>query len=61
MEEVIIERAKHSDYEEVMRISEGVYNGFDYMPYLYHIWVEQEEGGFIPRQNFGINIQIKTL
>ena len=53
MAKIVIEQAKHSDYEEVMKISEGVYNGFDYLPYLYHKWISQEEEGVIPRKNFG--------
>ncbi|XP_068129515.1 probable N-acetyltransferase 16 [Hyperolius riggenbachi] len=28
------------DYEELMSISEGIYNGIDYLPFRYHAWLK---------------------
>ena len=58
MDKIVLERAQHSDFDEVMKISHGVYNGNDYLPYVYHNWVAQEERGFIPRKNFSRKINL---
>ncbi|XP_068128237.1 probable N-acetyltransferase 16 isoform X2 [Hyperolius riggenbachi] len=33
--------ATAEDYEEVMSISEGIYNGKDYLPFRYHAWLKE--------------------
>ena len=58
MDKIVLERAEHSDFEDVMKISQGVYSGNDYLPYVYHEWVSQEERGFAARKNFGRKINL---
>ncbi|XP_040271781.1 histidine N-acetyltransferase-like [Bufo bufo] len=35
--------AAAEDYEEVMSISGGIYNGTDYLPFRYHKWLEERQ------------------
>ncbi|XP_069838120.1 histidine N-acetyltransferase-like [Dendropsophus ebraccatus] len=35
--------AKAEDYEEVMSISGGIYNGTDYLPFRYHAWLKDPQ------------------
>ncbi|XP_072005947.1 probable N-acetyltransferase 16 isoform X1 [Engystomops pustulosus] len=35
--------AKAEDYEEVMSISGGIYNGLDYLPFRYHAWLKDPQ------------------
>ena len=32
--------AKSSDYEAVMAIDKGIYDGFDYLPHMYHYYLQ---------------------
>ena len=37
-----LSRAELSDYEAILGISEGVYEGHDYLPNCYRAWLEEE-------------------
>ena len=41
LDNLILCKAELSDYARVMEISEGVYEGHDYLPHCYKIWMEQ--------------------
>ena len=34
--------AESSDIDEVVRLSDGVYNGYDYLPVVFHQWLKKE-------------------
>ena len=51
--EVVYERAKLSDYDEIMRLSETVYSGLDYLPACYNDWVEQDTEDTSGRHSLG--------
>ena len=38
-----IRLALPSDYKSVLEMSEGIHNGYDYLPNLYHKWVSDEK------------------
>ena len=42
-EELLVRRARHQDYHAVLAISQNVYDGFDYLPYLYHILLQDKK------------------
>ena len=33
--------ASAADYEEVLEMSEGIYNGYDYLPFVFHQWLKE--------------------
>ena len=33
--------ASADDYEEVLEMSKGIYNGYDYLPFVFHQWLEE--------------------
>ncbi|CAH1247786.1 NAT16 [Branchiostoma lanceolatum] len=35
--------ASHGDYDAVMRISEGIYGGTDYLPAKFHSWIDNSD------------------
>ncbi|OCT59435.1 histidine N-acetyltransferase [Xenopus laevis] len=41
--DVQIVPATASDYDEVLSISDGIYNGVDYLPFRYHEWVRDNQ------------------
>ncbi len=47
-----VSRAEERHLGGVLRISEGVYRGLDYLPPLYTQWVREEESGAGSRRNF---------
>ena len=42
-EELLVRPARHQDYHAVLAISQNVYDGFDYLPYLYHILLQDKK------------------
>ena len=34
--------ATPSDYDEILKLSEGIYDGLDYLPFRYHTWMKME-------------------
>ncbi|KAM3926664.1 putative N-acetyltransferase 16 [Leptodactylus fuscus] len=41
--QVVFVLATPEDYEEVMSISGGIYNGMDYLPFRYHAWLRDPQ------------------
>ncbi|XP_066304736.1 histidine N-acetyltransferase-like [Branchiostoma lanceolatum] len=41
MEGLLFRVAGHEDYPAMLRVSEGVHNGCDFLPALFHRWVDQ--------------------
>ncbi|EDO43641.1 predicted protein, partial [Nematostella vectensis] len=42
MDETIkVRLALESDYMQVVKMSKGIYEGFDYLPQCYHVWLRQ--------------------
>ena len=39
---VSVRRATLSDFQSVMDISEGIYFGWDYLPYYYHVYLQDK-------------------
>ncbi len=37
-------KAEEKHFQGVLDISKGVYEGLDYLPGVYHVWLEQEAG-----------------
>ena len=35
--------ARPNDFDEVMELSEGIYDGHDYLPFRYYTWMEMDE------------------
>ena len=42
-EDLLVRRAGHQDYHAVLAISRNVYDGFDYLPHLYHILLQDKK------------------
>ncbi len=40
MEDIRIRRATHDDYEAVLAINDNIYDGQDYMPTLFHQFLQ---------------------
>lgn len=40
--ELTFRLAESSDFDEVVKLSEGVYSGYDYLPLVYHQWLEMD-------------------
>ena len=34
--------AKASDFDDVVKLSEGIYNGYDFIPVVFHQWLKRE-------------------
>ena len=34
--------ATPSDFDEILKLSEGIYDGLDYLPFRYHTWMKME-------------------
>ena len=34
--------AESSDFDDVVKLSEGLYNGYDFLPVVYHKWLKKE-------------------
>ena len=34
--------AKPSDFDEILKLPEGIYDGLDYLPFRYHTWMKME-------------------
>ena len=34
--------ATPSDFDEILKLSEGIYDGLDYLPFRYHTWVKMD-------------------
>ena len=41
MKEITIRKAVSADYEAILEMSEGIYNGHDYIPCVFHKWLTQ--------------------
>ena len=46
-EELLVRRARHQDYHAVLAISENVYEGLDYLPYMYHILLQDKKTNYM--------------
>ena len=46
LEEIIVRRATPDDYDGVMAISKGVYDGLDYLPQQYHELYQNKNSNF---------------
>ena len=40
--ELTFRLAKPSDFDEVLKLSEGIYDGHDYLPFTFHTWMKME-------------------
>lgn len=40
--DVTFRLAQARDFDEVVKLSDGVYNGYDYLPFKFHKWLEME-------------------
>ena len=43
----------HDDYEEVKEMCKDIWDGTDYMPLVFHDWVDDEKGEFLSFEDFG--------
>ena len=43
LEELLVRRAGPQDYHAVLAISQNVYDGFDYLPRLYHVLLQDKK------------------
>ena len=59
LDNLILCKAESSDYARVMEISEGMYEGHNYLPYCYKIWMEQEK--MEPRRRINLLLVYSTL
>jgi len=50
--EVFYRKATLEDWKDIERVSQGVYEGQDYLPSVYNAWIIEEETERIPRFNF---------
>ena len=41
--ELVLGRPKLSDYDEIVAMSRGVYEGNDYLPHVFAEWMKEEE------------------
>ena len=41
-EELVCRVAKSSDFDDVLKLSEVLYDGYDYLPVVYHEWLKRE-------------------
>ena len=48
-----IDKAKVGDFERILQISGGIYNGYDYVPHVFKNWVLEEEENENQRRNLG--------
>lgn len=37
-----VAKAKMEDFPSLMKMSQDIYDGFDYVPHAYQAWIEQE-------------------
>ena len=47
-----MEKAKLSDFAQILVISEDIYFGNDYLPHVYKFWIDEEEKDETRRRNF---------
>ena len=40
--ELTFRLAKARDFEEILKLSEGIYSGHDYLPFRYHAWMKSD-------------------
>ena len=52
MDNLKIREAKEEDFEDVMNLSVGVYNGLDYLPRLYHSYIREASADQPRRINY---------
>jgi len=50
--QVFYRKATLEDWEDIERVSQGVYEGQDYLPSVFNAWIVEEETESIPRFNF---------
>jgi len=41
-EKLVCRLAKSSDFDDVVKLSKGVYDGYDYLPVVYHEWLKRK-------------------
>ena len=46
-EELLVRSARHQDYHAVLAISENVYEGLDYLPFMYHILLQDKKTNYM--------------
>ena len=46
-EELLVRRAGPQDYHAVLAISENVYDGLDYLPFMYHILLQDKKANYM--------------
>ena len=51
--DVSIRKAKFQDFETIVELSQNIYDGLDYLPHTFNIWLENEENGTVQMKNFG--------
>ena len=39
--------AEASDIDEVVKLSDGIYNGYDYLPVVFHQWLKMENAAIM--------------
>lgn len=44
---IVLRDLEHSDYDDVYDICKDIWDGTDYLPQLFHKWVDDPEGAFI--------------
>ena len=47
-----MDRARLSDFPQILSISKDIYFGMDYLPHVYKFWIEEEELDPERRKNF---------
>ncbi|KAL9958110.1 hypothetical protein ACROYT_G035081 [Oculina patagonica] len=41
--ELTIRLARPNDFDEILKLSEGIYEGHDYLPFRYHAWMKMDK------------------
>ena len=42
-QELTFRLARPTDFDEILKLSEGIYSGHDYLPWTYHTWMKMEK------------------
>ncbi|XP_075927375.1 putative N-acetyltransferase 16 [Petromyzon marinus] len=60
-QDLVFNLARPEDYEEVMRMSEGIYEGKDYLPSIYHDWLKDPNRTVMLAQLQGRIVALESL
>lgn len=55
MENFRLRQIAHEDFDDILDISQGIWDGADYMPLIFHKWVDDKEGYFMGVEDVSLN------